>query len=450
MKKIVSLILAVALCVSLAACRSNSNREDDNMDYISLATDFADILRNGQYADCVTFFNDKMKEAMSAEQLKAAWDTTTAMAGKYNSVERIESEQKDGTEFVRLYLAYSVQGIIMQLPFDKEGKVIGLWFNHYESELSESSDKPLPDGLVEQDVTVGEGELALSGKLTVAAGKQAEYAVVLVHGSGPQDMDETISGNKLFRDIAWGLAAQDIDVLRYDKRSYAHPEWFARPENRALTVREETIDDAVAAAKLLAGMGYEKIYLTGHSLGGMLSPRIYFDSGELFSGVIIMAGSTRTLTDLLIDQNNDAMAALPPEQKKAGEDTLSAEIAKLAALDSLAEEQLVSEMVFGMPGWYTKEMNSYDTAALAAKINKPVLVMQGAEDFQVFADKDFPLWQQALKGNEQARFKLYEGLTHLFTVAPDVQTRTLRDYTPAKEVEPQVITDIVEFIKGGE
>lgn len=44
-------------------------------------------------------------------------------------------------------------------------------------------------------------------------------AVVLVHGSGPADMDESIGANKPFRDIAEALSAQGIAVLRYDKRT---------------------------------------------------------------------------------------------------------------------------------------------------------------------------------------------------------------------------------------
>ncbi|KLU58747.1 hypothetical protein CEB3_c47640 [Peptococcaceae bacterium CEB3] len=44
-------------------------------------------------------------------------------------------------------------------------------------------------------------------------------AVVLVHGSGPADMDESIGANKPFRDIAEALSAKGIAVLRYDKRT---------------------------------------------------------------------------------------------------------------------------------------------------------------------------------------------------------------------------------------
>ena len=74
--------------------------------------------------------------------------------------------------------------------------------------------------------------------------------VVLVHGSGPNDRDETIGPNKPFRDLAWGLATRGIAVLRYEKRTKRHRLKMALLAN-SLTVKEETIDDAVAAVTTL-------------------------------------------------------------------------------------------------------------------------------------------------------------------------------------------------------
>jgi hypothetical protein len=43
-----------------------------------------------------------------------------------------------------------------------------------------------------------------------------------VHGSGPNDRDSTVGANKIFRDLAEGLASAGIAVLRYDKRTYRY------------------------------------------------------------------------------------------------------------------------------------------------------------------------------------------------------------------------------------
>src|SRR6185436_6522694 len=97
------------------------------------------------------------------------------------------------------------------------------------------------------DITVA-GPVPLPGTLTLPAGKGPFPGVILVHGSGGGDRDETLGPNKPFRDIAWGLAAQGIVVLRYDKRAKVQPMWYA---NRAFTVYEEVTQDALSALDLL-------------------------------------------------------------------------------------------------------------------------------------------------------------------------------------------------------
>ena len=71
----------------------------------------------------------------------------------------------------------------------------------------------------ERDITVGADDFKLPGTLTLPVGKKKAPVVILVHGSGPQDRDETVGPNKPFRDLAWGLAERGIATVRYDKRT---------------------------------------------------------------------------------------------------------------------------------------------------------------------------------------------------------------------------------------
>jgi hypothetical protein len=57
-------------------------------------------------------------------------------------------------------------------------------------------------------------EWQLAGILTMPTGAGPFPGVVLVHGSGPNDADETIGANKPFKDLAWGLASRGVAVLR--------------------------------------------------------------------------------------------------------------------------------------------------------------------------------------------------------------------------------------------
>ena len=80
-------------------------------------------------------------------------------------------------------------------------------------------------------------------------------ALVLVHGSGPQDRDETIGGARPFKDIAEGLAEKGIAALRYEKRTKAHPEAF---DTKNTTVMAAAQTDSPTPQLRYLGINYFK------------------------------------------------------------------------------------------------------------------------------------------------------------------------------------------------
>src|SRR5712692_10414563 len=120
------------------------------------------------------------------------------------------------------------------------------------------------------------GRSLYPAKLSLPVGAVPFPAVVLVHGSGPNDRDETVGQLKPFRDLAWGLASRNVAVLRYEKRTKAHAGQMAAQRER-LTVKEEVVDDALAAVARLCQVttiDLQRIFVLGHSLVGTLIPRI--------------------------------------------------------------------------------------------------------------------------------------------------------------------------------
>ena len=129
--------------------------------------------------------------------------------------------------------------------------------------------RPLP-------ITVAaDADYPLPGLLPLPDGAGPFPAVLLVHGSGPQDRDEAVGPNRPFRDLAVGLADLGVASLRYDKRTFAHGKRLADALQGRLSVEEEVIRDALCAAALLRAeplIRPDRVYLLGHSMGGMLAP----------------------------------------------------------------------------------------------------------------------------------------------------------------------------------
>ena len=145
------------------------------------------------------------------------------------------------------------------------------------------------EGFTDYPIIIGEGtDFPLAGLLSMpnnAAGTVP--AVVIVAGSGPHDMDASTVGSP-YRDIAEFLAANGIAVIRYDKRTFTHGERMVQELGGSMTVWEESVEDAILAAELLRAdsrIDENRVYIIGHSLGGMLAPRIHVAGGD-FAGLI--------------------------------------------------------------------------------------------------------------------------------------------------------------------
>ena len=301
-------------------------------------------------------------------------------------------------------------------------------------------------------VTVGAGtEYELGGKLTIPLGASADEpcpAVVLVQGSGPSDMDETVFANKPFFDIANYLSSNGIAVIRYSKRTFSYGEKMVEELGGSLTVNEETIEDAILATEMLKSdprIDPEKVFILGHSLGGMLAPRIHAEGGD-FAGLILLAGSPRFLLSISKDQNMDYIEAMPDgEEKETLLDQMQLWDLQIAILLSLSDEDAIdTPFDGGISAYYFKDLFEHPATDYLEKITAPILILQGSKDFQVYPDKDYALFKELLGDRENVTFKLYDGLNHLFMTST---TGTLEEYEVKGRVEIKVLEDIVEWIK---
>ncbi len=161
------------------------------------------------------------------------------------------------------------------VKLDKQGKIDDFNIENYYADGAFLTPPYDLQNYTEKQVTIGNGEFALPGILTTPKGKGPFPVVVLVHGSGSSDMDESMFAHRPFQNFAVGLASEGIAVLRYDKRTRTHAMKFKFEPN--YTINEETVDDANLAVNLLKKqpkIDNKQIFVLGHSQGGFALPKI--------------------------------------------------------------------------------------------------------------------------------------------------------------------------------
>ncbi|MDR7812370.1 alpha/beta hydrolase family protein [Lacrimispora sp.] len=305
--------------------------------------------------------------------------------------------------------------------------------------------------MLEEKIVIGAGtKYPLNGILSIPAETNGLFpAVVLVHGSGPLNMDEKVGNNYPFKDLAEGLTKKGIAVLRYDKRTFIYgKEMRNHPE---LTVKEETIEDAILATALLRNdsrIDSERIFIIGHSMGGMLSPRIDAEGGN-FAGLIIMGGTTRKLEEVIIEQNNEVLKSL----NRFLQVIVRKQIVKLSSkfdnIYNMSDDEARSTLVLGKycRAYYLKEMGEHPLVHYLESLNKPMLILQGDKDFHVSIEKDFNQYKELLKEKQNVTFKIYHNLNHLFmpSIYGKIQ-KAKKEYKVAQHIDEQVINDISDWI----
>ena len=443
-------IIYIFLFISLAGILLSSSLKSgisilDELE--TAAKEFVDLLAKGDFERAVQNFDSVMTKAMPQEKLKEVWESLISQLGQLKRQTSVRKEINPRFDIVFVTCEFERDAIDIKVVFDKKKKITGLWFFPVQAEVEyKPPDYVKSDSFREEEVEVGSGDWPLPGTLSLPAGSGPFPAVVLVHGSGPQDRDETIGPNKPFRDISWGLASRNISVLRYEKRTKAHGKKLASLKGK-FTVKEEAIDDALAAVEFLRktdNIDDQKIFVLGHSLGGMLVPRIGALDSKI-AGFIIVAGTTRPLEDVILDQVNYiySLDGKITETEKTKLDETKALVEKIKNLQKSAPGKS-REYLFGATAEYWLDLRGYNPAEAAKRIKQPMLILQGGRDYQVTLE-DFEGWKKALSFRKNVRFQLYPELNHLFIEGEGKITPA--EYQKAGHVAKAVIDDIALWIK---
>ena len=312
---------------------------------------------------------------------------------------------------------------------------------------ADDTDKSLP--YVSEDLTFRSNEIRLAATLTHPAAPGPHPAIILITGSGSQDLNEEIFGFKIFQKIADYLSRNGVAVLRWDDRGVG-----GSSGDLKLATLRDLADDIGAAVELLKvreEIDADRIGLLGHSEGGLIASIVGAESEDV-QFVILMAGPAVPPRELLLIQGEQIMRAAGATQEQIALQTRVREIlfeavstdegweeatqairqgalAAFADLPESAREQLgdIDEYLISLteaqlvaartPAF--KFLLSYDPRPDLEQMTIPVLALFGELDLQVPADSNVGPLTRALEtaGNRDFTIEVFPGANHLFQIA---------------------------------
>ena len=415
----------------------------DNATAINISTDFLRLLYLEQYDEAVKRFDSVMAEQFPAKKLKDVMVQLHASVGDIDTVgESYIGKSTKGIIEVITPLFYKSIALDAKV-YVKDSMITGFFMSRHvptEYFIPEYADT---SKFREIDLVVGENsELELKAKLTLPIGGGNFPCVVLVHGSGPNDMDETVGPNKPFKDIAYGLASRGIAVLRYDKRTKAHPSKW----NDSLTLYDETVEDAVKAFELARdypGIDKNRVVVLGHSLGAIAIPIIASETDA--AGYIMAAGSPRKLYDLVYDQYH-YLVLTDGSISKEEQELLDKYDQKLLNLKKVLQGEKIENdegLPLNLSTEYWKYLNNYNTLEEAKKIKEPLLIIHNERDYQVTM-KDYEIWKENISG-DNITIRLLPELNHIFIEGEGKSSP--QEYQSRGSVDEKVVFLIENWVK---
>jgi dienelactone hydrolase len=436
----------LAATPSLAQAQAQAASAAPAGDAAAIAGALLDRLDAHDYAAAEAMFGARMAAAVPADRLQAVWESLPTQAGEARGRGEPAVARQDGAQVVSIPLHYANAELVAKAAIGADGKIEGFLV---QPAPPPAAPAPAADAaIVERDVSVGEGERALPGTLALPKGDAPAAgwpAVVLVQGSGAHDRDETIGPNRPFLDIARGLAAHGVAVLRYEKRSKARPQDYA---DGSVTIDNETTDDAVAALQALRatpGIDPRRLFVLGHSQGGMMAPRIAAHSaqaGTPLAGIVLMAAPSRKLLDILVEQQR-RLAVLDDGHTSEQEAAAIANLQRQVALVRAGGDVPQDDTPLKQPAAYWRSTDAVDPVAEAKADALPMLVLQGARDIQV-VDADWQGWKAGFHADPGVTFKLYPALNHLGIAGEG--DGNLAEYAKPGHVDEQLIDDVAAWI----
>lgn len=432
MKKILSLILLSIIAITSFA---------QNLSTTEKAQKVLGYLMNYKGDSVYVDLSQTIKSMITPLQLSTMWYTFTLQYGNFKEVTDWQEQQSMGYDIATSKLVFE-KGKLNYIITFKGNAIEGLLFQPIKEVRAAEAKET--DKFKEEKMELCCDGYKMPAILTLPAKVENPPCVIIVHGSGPADMNGSFGKTTIYKDIAHKLAENGIATFRYDKRTYIYKN-IPDSLTDKLTVDYETTDDAIAAVNMLKNnpkIDKDNIFIIGHSQGGMMIPRIAQRTSDV-RGYIMLSAPARKLLDMIMDQMeylytismNPSWPQIKPEMER-----------QIANFNKYGTNEFCDSisLPMGLPATYLLDLKEYDQTEEAKKICSPLLIINGEGDYQVTM-KDFEKWKDVLGKKDNVQFKSYPGLNHIYTKSSNPPSPM--DYEKEAEFSDTVIKDISEWIK---
>lgn len=431
MKRLLPFFIFIFVCLSVSA-----QKVDDKY---RLPEQLLQYIIDGNGEQAHNMLSESLKDKISATQMGSLWNQLTAKVGDFKNRTAWEDVKNPTIKAYYCTIQFANLSLRCNASFDAEGRADGINFVPAPSTPQKQENTKFK----ETPIKVITGKFQMPGTFCVPTGKTNVAVVVFASGSGPNDADETIGPNKVFRDIAYGLAENGIASIRFDKRTRVYGgNCFS--EGEELNYEQEYLQDIHSAIELVkkdSSVNVNRIFLLGHSMGANVAPLLAKLNKDL-KGIIMLSGNARPFEELVLSQMKYIMSVDTTQIKQTDIIQIEKQIANLKNIGKRKYDVELG-LPLGLPLSYWKYIANYNHLKTAKSLKCPILIMQGERDYQVTTD-DFSLWQKTLEKNKNVSFKLYPKLNHIYSEG--VGKSVPSDYLKAIPVANYVISDISEWI----
>ena len=277
---------------------------------------------------------------------------------------------------------------------------------------------PTSPALPTEAVVVNGGGPDLPGYLTLPQQGDGPFpAVVFLHDYGPNDADFAMGPNKVFVQLAEGLAKRGIASLRYDKRTLVidlAKERRTGQYDRDISLSEAVLDDGRAGYLLLADdprFRDDGLFLLGHGLGGAATATVALwleGDGESPAGIVMLAPIGRDLLTVLMEMYgylNERGLARDQLLKDYGDQV------EIYRSGDVGED---NSIIYATPRYWDSVV-FYRPWEDYVEQSAPALILFGERDF-IVTEADRQTWatQFAESPRPGSRLYLEPGINHIF------------------------------------